>query len=405
MTQDSNSTSPEQNASADDPGTTQSEIKKARTRASISVCLNLVLALGKGTAGVLAGSSALIGDAIHSATDVIGSAAAYLGLWLAGKKHPSFPYGLYKAETLATLVTSIAIIMAGYEIGRRAVLGPNVLPDVSLAFPVALASLVITVAFGLYQLHVGKKLHSPALMADARDYLADGLSTAVVVLSLLGGYFGLRLDRWAAAAVAAFVFWSGGHLLWRALRDLLDEAIDRESERNIIGLVESHPRVARVLKCMSRTAGGRFIVDLDVVFRTDSQEFSDRLSHLLEDNIRRTFPRVVMASIKPHSRPSPHVRRFTPVKEPEGPFEPHLARAPWFLIETVERESQAVVNKEYVTNPHWNAEIKRGFLVGRWLLGLKPDQMVVFEEKEGTAMALLKEAGVEIILSGDVKPT
>jgi predicted Fe-Mo cluster-binding NifX family protein len=112
-----------------------------------------------------------------------------------------------------------------------------------------------------------------------------------------------------------------------------------------------------------------------------------------------------MASVKPHSRQSPHVRRFTPVKKPGGPFEPHLARAPWFLIETVERESQAVVNKEYLTNPHWNAEIKRGFLVGRWLLGLKPDQVVVFEEKEGTAMALLKEAGVEIILSGDVKPT
>ena len=79
-------------------------------------------------------------------------------------------------------------------------------------------------AFGLYQLRSGRRLHSIALEADARDYLADGLSTAVVVVSLIGAYFGFRLDRWAAGAVSAFVFWSGGQLLLRAVRDLMDEA-------------------------------------------------------------------------------------------------------------------------------------------------------------------------------------
>ena len=124
------------------------EIRSARKRAAFSVSLNLLLALAKGVAGVLAGSSALLSDAIHSGTDVIASAAAYIGLWLAGRQHPSFPYGLYKAETIATLVTSGAIILAGYEIARRALLGPVTLPDVSIALPVALVSLVVTFAFG-----------------------------------------------------------------------------------------------------------------------------------------------------------------------------------------------------------------------------------------------------------------
>jgi len=56
------------------------EIKKARRRAAFSISLNLSLALAKGVAGVLAGSSALLSDAIHSGTDVIASAAAYIGL-------------------------------------------------------------------------------------------------------------------------------------------------------------------------------------------------------------------------------------------------------------------------------------------------------------------------------------
>ena len=372
------------------------EIKKARKRAAFSICLNLLLALGKGVAGILSGSSALLGDAIHSATDVIASAAAYIGLWLAGRQHASFPYGLYKAETVATLVTSVAIILAGYEIGRRALLGPGTLPEVSIALPVALGSLVVAISFGLYQLHVGRKLHSPALMADARDYLVDGISTGLVVIGLLGSYLGLNLDRWAAGAVAIFVFSSGGQLLWRALRDLMDEAIDREAEREIIAMVESHPRVVKVERCLSRTAGGRFIVDLDVTIRTHSLDLAHRISHSLENDICIRFPRVVMARIKTHSRLPENLRRFTPVKEPGGPLEARLARAPWFLLEIIDRTSRKIISQEYLQNPHGEAERKRGFLVGKWLLELKPDQIVLQEEKEGTVVALLREAGVEL---------
>ncbi len=56
--------------------------------------------------------------------------------------------------------------------------------------------------------------------------------------------------------------------MWRAARDLMDQAIDRDTERDIIALAESHPYVERVEQCLSRMAGGRYIVDLDVVFRS-----------------------------------------------------------------------------------------------------------------------------------------
>jgi cation diffusion facilitator family transporter len=386
----------------DIPTVTDIELKRARRRAAVSICLNLLLSFGKGIAGIIGGSAALIGDAIHSATDVIGSTAAYFGLWVAGKKHPSFPYGLYKAETLATLITSIAVILAGYEIGRQAVLGPNTLPNVTLTLPVALASLIITFGFGFYQLRAGKKLHSKALEADARDYLADGLSTTVVVISLIGAHFSLRLDRWAAGAVALFVFWSGGKLLWQATCDLLDEAIDRNSERKIIGMIEAHPRVQRVERCLSRTAGGRFIVDLDVVFRSHSLEMAHRIGHILEQEIIKRFPRVAMASIKTHSHEPEQIHRMTPVKAPDREIEEHMPHAPWFLVETINRKSGEILDREYIQNPHCKAQTKRGFLVGRWLLGLKPDQIVVAQEKEGTATALLREAGVELIRSPEL---
>jgi cation diffusion facilitator family transporter len=286
-------------ASADaDP--VNSQISSARKRAALSLAINLALALAKGIAGVVGNSSALVGDAIHSTTDAVGSMAAFMGLWLAGKKHPAFPYGLYKAETLATLLIAGIIILAGYEIGRQAFLGPQRIPDIALTLPVAMVSLVVSIAFGIFQFSASRRLNSKALEADARDYLADGFSTAVVIFSLAGGLFGLQLDRWGAAIVSLFVLWSGGRLALHALSDLMDQAIDRDTERKIIRLVESHPQVARVERFLSRRAGGRYIIDLDVVFGSRSLPVVHRIGHDLEDEIRRRHQRVVMVGIRAH---------------------------------------------------------------------------------------------------------
>jgi len=372
-------------------------LRKARKRAAFSVVLNLILAVTKGLAGHLSHSTALMSDAIHSATDVLASCATFLGLWVAGKKHPSFPYGLYKAETIATLISSLAVLLAAYEIGKKSLFEDHQIVDVGVALPVACLSLLLSLSFGVYQLKAGRRFNSPALVADAKDYLADGLSTSVVLVGLAGSYFGYNLDRWAAALVSVFVFRAGGVLLLAALKDLLDAAIDRDTEREIIRLVEEHPSVARVKRCLSRTAGGRFIIDMDVALRTPSYQVADKIASRLEEKIVHAYPKVVMARIRPHFSQPESIVRITPFTGPEGELSTHIARAPWFLLEVINKKTGQVKSKQLIANPHASAEHKRGYLAGKFLLGLKPDQVVVGENKEGTAVALLKEAGVEII--------
>ncbi len=378
----------------------EKEIRSARKRATVSVLLNLLLATGKGVAGYIAGSSALMSDALHSASDVAASGAAWIGLWAASRRHPSFPYGLYKAETVATLVSSIAIILAGYEIARQALFGCPTMPDTKIAIPAALVSLIISALFGFYQIKQGKNLNSPALIADGKDYLTDSLSTAVVLAALFGNMFGIMLDRWAAAIVSLFVFRAGAMLLVNALKDLLDASIDRETEREIIRLVEAHPAVSRVKQCMSRTAGGRFIIDMDILLKTPSHKVADRVSDNLEEEIVRNFPRVVMARLRPHFKQEEITVRVTPLETPEGPVAKHMARAPWFLVETLDPSTKQVTGTRVIKNPHLEAQRKRGFLVGKWLIqNIDPDEIVLAERHGGTAEELLKEAGVRIIMT------
>ncbi len=380
-------------------------LSEAKKRAIISIFLNLFLAVSKGVAGVLSGSAALIGDAIHSATDVFGSMAVFVGIWVAGREHPSFPYGLYKAETVAVLATSVAVILAGYEIGRQALFGVTRLPDVTIALPVAAISFIIALGFGLIQHRAGKRLNSPALSADARDYLADSLSTAVVLLSLVIVPFGFNVDRLAAGVVSLFVFSAGGQLFVGALKDLLDASIDRETEREIIKFVEEYPRISKVKKCYSRKAGGRFLVDMDVELRTPSHKIADLVADRLEEELLIEFPGLVLARIRPHFAKGEFTRRVTPVQSPDGELSvEHMASAPWFLVETINTESQKVKKRQFVENRYKDAEKRKGMLVGRWLLKLKPDE-VVAEDSESVALLLLKEAGVELVHPSSVVST
>ena len=70
----------------------------------------------KGGLAFLSGSVALVADAIHSATDVISSITVLAGIKISKRKSKNFPYGLYKVENFVSLLTSLFIFLAGYEI-------------------------------------------------------------------------------------------------------------------------------------------------------------------------------------------------------------------------------------------------------------------------------------------------
>lgn len=379
------------------------EIALAQKRAALSVAVNGFLTLLKGFFALRADSAALLGDAIHSATDVLASSATLVGLTLARRKHPSFHYGLYKAETIATLISAIAVILAGYEIGRQALFGRPRVPDVALAMPAALISFVIALVFGILQVRAGRRLGSPALVADGKDYLADCMSTGVVIVSLAGGYFGLKVDRWAAAVVSLFVLRAGAGLLLNALKELMDVAVDKETEAKIRQLVMEHPLVTDIERFMSRMAGGRVIVDLDVVMRTSSHDKADKIADWLEEEIVRRFPRVVMARVRPHYRQAQELVRIVPVEGPEKGVARHFAKAPWFLIERRRADDGRILQREYVENPYKDVERRRGVLVGRWLLSFKPDEVVIPERKGGSAEIMLEEAGVAVVPDSEGK--
>jgi len=82
-----------------------------------------IIGLTKGFVGLFTGSVALLAQAVDSFTDVFASVTVYLGLKFAQKKPTEkFPYGYYRAETFASLIVAIIIILSGLEIARESIM-------------------------------------------------------------------------------------------------------------------------------------------------------------------------------------------------------------------------------------------------------------------------------------------
>ncbi|MBR5756661.1 MAG: cation diffusion facilitator family transporter, partial [Firmicutes bacterium] len=93
----------------------QDSIQKDSTAAAmrvsvVSIIVNLVLSLLKLLAGIIAGSGAMISDAVHSASDVFSTFVVIIGVQLAKKKpDKEHPYGHERMECVASVLLAVVL--------------------------------------------------------------------------------------------------------------------------------------------------------------------------------------------------------------------------------------------------------------------------------------------------------
>ncbi len=87
--------------------------------ALVGIVGNIFLSAAKFVVGIVAGSTAVIADALHSFSDVIISALTWLGIRIA-KKPPDREHqlGHYDVEPIVGLIVSIVLAVIGFEFAR-----------------------------------------------------------------------------------------------------------------------------------------------------------------------------------------------------------------------------------------------------------------------------------------------
>jgi cation diffusion facilitator family transporter len=369
-----------------------------------SIGVNLILVGIKGLLGFLSGSVALIADAIHSSTDVISSMTVLAGIKISKRKSKNFPYGLYKVENFVSLLSSIFIFLAGYEIIHTAFFEEASLKTEYL--PHAMAGVLLTVAitfvFSRYELRQGRKIGSPSLIADAQHIRTDMLSSAVILTGLIGGWFGLNLDRIAAVVVVFLVIKAAFGILVDAVRVLLDASIDFETMDRVRAIIVKDPQVVSINGLWGRNSGPFKFMEADIVTTSKDLERAHAVGRRIEKEIRRQVSNVdhVLIHYEPQTKET--LTSAVPLNEEKGRLAEHFGDAPYFYLITVRVKDGAVLSEVYHRNPFAGEEKGKGIKVSQWLVEQGVD--VVYSPKgfEGKGPGyVFSDAGVEVMVTQD----
>lgn len=192
---------------------------------AVGVVLNVGFVVVEATYGVLSGSLALLTDAGHNLSDVMGLLLAWGAAALA-KKRPSSrrTYGYSRATIIASLFSGLLLMGAVGAIGWEAVnrlMDPSA-PAGKTIMIVAAIGVVINTVTALF--FFSGKDHDLNIRGAYLHMAADaGVSLGVVLSGAAIFYFGFNwIDPLISLVIAVVIFLS----TWGLLRDSLNLAVD-----------------------------------------------------------------------------------------------------------------------------------------------------------------------------------
>jgi cation diffusion facilitator family transporter len=365
--------------------------------------VTFLIAVLKGAVGTLFNSKVLVADAFHSASDTVAIFASAFGLWLASReKSRRFPYGLYKAETLATLIIAALILWAGVELLLDGYHKLFFVPPLVRfpVLPVAVSGLSIVAAFLIArkEKQTGKAINSQSLLANAGESMLDIVSSTVVLVGILMAYWQIRYAEGAIIIlISLLVLKLGLKNAWRSLLVLLDANLDEPLQAQIEKMLLDIPGVKDIEDIRIRQAGPFRMVELKFATNPSISIYqAHAIADEVEQQVVRTFTTV--ESVFVHVEPSQEkrVRAIIPVSEINGldsKVYGHFGRAPYLVIVSID-ESDAVIEDFYLNE----------FLDRKQHIGLNVVKMIIpygldmlFTNRIGEiAFYMLKENFIDI---------
>ena len=279
--------------------TRENELTKVTLWGSIG---NLVLLSFKFVAGIVAGSSAMVADAVHSLSDFLTDLIVLVFVRIGAKpQDDSHDYGHGKFETLATLFVALALVGAAIGIIfngslkiARWLQGETLEAPGMLALWAALLSILVKEILFRITIAKGKALESPAVIANAWHHRSDALSSIGAAIGIGGAI--LLGQRWAVLDPLASIV-VGGMLVkvaWDLLKvstgELTDSSLSAETEREIEDIFRSFPQVSEPHNLRTRRIGNRIAIESHV--RLDGGMTLDEAHDIvsaIEDRIRERF--------------------------------------------------------------------------------------------------------------------
>lgn len=291
--------------------------KKAARVTWVGFFINLILSAAKVAAGIVGRSSAMIADGIHSLSDFVTDLIVIVFIKISSKHEDSgHPYGHGKFETFATMLISFALFIVAigifysgsvkiYEVLN----GRTIERPTYLALIMAAVSIVVKEGLYWYTIIVGRKIDSPAVIANGWHHRSDAFSSIGTLIGISGAMFlGERwriLDPITSVIVGIFIVAVACKLARPSIQELLEVSLPKEIEAAIKEQVKETPGVKAFHHLRTRKNGNSFIIDMHIKVdaRSSIVEAHDIATHV-ENNLKAAFGK--------HTQVNVHIEPYQP---------------------------------------------------------------------------------------------
>ncbi|WP_291589513.1 cation diffusion facilitator family transporter [Bacteroides sp.] len=267
----------------------------------ISTIGNAILSASKIIIGLLAGSLAVVGDGIDSATDVIISVVMiFTARVISRPPSKKYVFGYDKAEGIATKILSLVIFYAGMQMllsSIKSIFSDEVkeIPS-AIAIYVTIFSIVGKLLLASYQYKQGKKIDSSMLTANAINMRNDVVISAGVLIGLLFTFiFKLPiLDSITGLIISLFIIKSSIGIFIDSNVELMDGVKDVNVYNKIFEAVEKVPGASNPHRVRSRMIGNRYIITLDIevnpqITITQAHEIAEAVEKSIESSVDNVY--------------------------------------------------------------------------------------------------------------------
>ncbi len=270
---------------------------------------NLVLAVIKGTGGILGHSNALIADAIESGADVLGSLLVLLGLKYAEKPpDENHPYGHGRIEPLVTFIVVVILVISATSIAFDSIQNIRSVQETPAPWTLLILGAIIIwkeVSFR-YVRRKSRETHSTALKADAWHHRSDAITSVAafigIAIAVIFGEGYEKADDWAALLAAGFIMYNSYLIFRPALGEIMDEHVYDDLIEDIRQTAAGVEGILDTEKCFIRKTGMRYHCDLHAIVDGDiSVSEGHVLAHRLKDVLLEKYAHLeqVLIHIEP----------------------------------------------------------------------------------------------------------
>jgi len=281
---------------------TDAEAASTAMRVSVlSIVINAALSALKLAAGLIAGSGAMISDAVHSASDVFSTFVVIAGVKLSGKQpDKEHPYGHERMECVAAVLLAVVLAVTGIGIGMSGVRKIQSSGTEELAVPGALAlaaaviSVIVKELMFRYTRRAAQKTDSGALMADAWHHRSDALSSVGSFVGILGARLGMPvLDPLAGVVICVFIEKAAVEIFRDAMDKMVDRSCPDEIHEQMEKVILDTEGVLGIDELKTRLFGSKVYVEVEILMAKDktlveAHDTAEKVHDLIEER----FPSV-----------------------------------------------------------------------------------------------------------------